>query len=354
VKWGALQPGIALTSFDIGWVDQSSQRYYLADRSNFAVDIFDAEDNFFLGRVGGFRGAQGGNNDIAGPNGILVIPRDHQLWAGDGNSTVKVIDLALNPPAIVDTISTGGKNRADEMAYDPRDHILLVANDAEDTPFVTFISTKTHAVLGKIFFPLASNGLEQPVWDSKTRRFYLSVPEANGPGTGEIAVINPKTMTITDHFPVGDCEPAGLVLGPHQHLLVGCQDPAKVLIVNARTGAIVATITQVGGADQVWFNRGDDRYYVAARNNLSGPVLGVIDAETNTWLQNVPTAFNAHSVAANAENNHIFVPLRPPRPGTTDLDPCTQFGVPGHGCIGVYAMVREHHADEDEGEDDDE
>src|SRR5215472_18697084 len=101
-------------------------------------------------------------------------------------------------------------------------------------------------------------------------------------------------------------------------------------------------ITQVGGADEVWFNEGDRRFYVAARDNPGGPVLGVIDAVTNSWIENVSTAFNAHSVAADRVNNHIFVPLRPPRAGHTppDPDPCVAFGGPsfrGRGCIGVYA-----------------
>lgn len=39
------------------------------------------------------------------------------------------------------------------------------------------------------------------------------------------------------------------------------------------------------------------------------PVLGVIDAETNTWIANIPTGPNAHSVAANPINNEVFVPL---------------------------------------------
>ena len=35
-------PGTALRGFDISWVDASTQRYYLADRSNQAVDVIDA------------------------------------------------------------------------------------------------------------------------------------------------------------------------------------------------------------------------------------------------------------------------------------------------------------------------
>jgi len=137
-----------------------------------------------------------------------------------------------------------------------------------------------------------------------------------------------------------------LAEGRADNLFVGCADHdgvtfgPKLIVLDIRTGAILANITQVGGADEVWFNEGDNRFYVAARDNPSGPVLGVIDGATNSWIENVSTAFNAHSVAADRKNNHIFVPLRPPRAGQHDPDPCVAFGghtFMGRGCIGVYA-----------------
>src|SRR5215472_9760342 len=144
-------PGNALTSFDISWVDNPSETYFLADRSNFGVDIYSADTNTFIARLPGFAGPST-SNDTAGPNGVLEIHSLDQLWAGDGDRTVKVFDLRSNPPRRIDTIHTGGTKRADEMAFDQRDHVLLVANDADDTPFVTFISTETREVLGRIFF----------------------------------------------------------------------------------------------------------------------------------------------------------------------------------------------------------
>src|SRR5207249_2626383 len=43
-----------LMSFDISFVERSSQTYYLADRSNKAVDIFDASSNTFETRLTGW------------------------------------------------------------------------------------------------------------------------------------------------------------------------------------------------------------------------------------------------------------------------------------------------------------
>ena len=87
--------------------------------------------------------------------------------------------IDLESQSIVADIFTGGTGRADELAYDPRDHIILVANDQDTPPFATFISTKTRTVLGKLDYPQAvfgtpptNHGLEQPVWNPKTRKFY--------------------------------------------------------------------------------------------------------------------------------------------------------------------------------------
>src|SRR5258708_13657236 len=38
--------------FDISWVDNSTQKYYLGDRSNNAIDLVDAATDTFLGFIG--------------------------------------------------------------------------------------------------------------------------------------------------------------------------------------------------------------------------------------------------------------------------------------------------------------
>ena len=318
-------PGVPLASYDISFVDPDTQRYYFADRSNARVDIFDAKRNLWIGGVGGFKGFTG-NNDTSGPDG--VVAEGDRLYAGDGDSTLKVIDVESQ--SIINVVNTGGTKRVDEMALDRGGRRLLVVNNADDPPFMTLVSTKPgNAILfGHITVPGATGGLEQPAWNPSTKRFYISVPELNGnPGRSGVAVFDPKTGVVETVYDVGPCGPSGLALGPNHHLLLGCAQPPS-LVINAKTGAIVASIPQVGGSDEVWFNPGDDRYYLAARNNPGGPVLGVVDAKTNVWIQNVPTAPNSHSVAANAKTNDVYVPLT-----ASPASPCPA------GCIGVFQDV---------------
>jgi hypothetical protein len=241
------------------------------------------------------------------------------LVVGGANSTAIFIDLA-NPFATPLSVSTGGNQRADELAYDPLDHIILIANDRDTpAPFVTFITTTNPPhVLGKIVYdgslgnPKSTGGIEQPVWDGVTKRFYIAIPSTAAHLNGEVDEINATTMKITRVFPTS-CGPAGLVLIPGQHLMTSCGD-----VLDIATGAVVHTVAGVGG-DEIWYNRGDERvYFGGGLDRISVPVASglspyslITTLVVGKILVPPPNAANhtTHSVAADAENNHIFVPV---------------------------------------------
>ena len=338
-----------LVVFDISFVDPATQLYYLADRSDQAVDVVDAKRNVFVKQIrANFKGYTG-NNDTSGPNGVVVS--GHFLFVTDANSRVVTIDLRTDK--VVSEASTGGAPglRADELAYDPDDGLLLPVNNADSPPFATLIkvdkSTGKLTVLTRITLTNATNGAEQPVWDPGTGKFFISIPEVNGNVTdGAVGRISRKGVLET-LLPVKNCQPAGLSLGPREDLLLGCSvvfdtagnpwtaaspttaAPSQV-IMDATTGRIDSVVKGVGGSDEVWFNEGDGRYYTASRNNPTGPVLGVIDADSQKLVQVVPTINRppgtAHSVAANPHNNHVFVPL----PANNVFPSCLD------GCIAVF------------------
>jgi hypothetical protein len=365
-------PGNPITSADISWVDPDTERYYFADRSNFGVDIIDAETNFFVGRVSGMAGAlpSGGGTTTTngpGPNGVLVAP-NRKLWAGDGNSTVRVADVDPDSPnylniigsidtstAACDTGTAHYCGRADELGYDPKDHIILVANNAPlspvpphtlVSPYATFISAiPPYQVLGHVVFA-GAGGLEQPLWDRELHRFWLTVPGPAG-GNPMVARIDPVSMMVDKAYTLNclaltgtaGASITGIALAPFEHLLVSaCGRP---IILSALTGHVFNVITQVGGGDEVWHNPGDDRFYVTGASTVAPLVqsLGVIDAETSTWLQNVPDV-RGKNPAAFAENNQIFTIVQitagiVASPATDD-SVCTQFGLRGRGCVAVF------------------
>jgi hypothetical protein len=392
-------PGAALRSYDISWVNPYRGEYYLADRSNASVDIIDTRHvtfKRFLGKgqfVGVKLNAAGTavNNDISGPDG--VVTHGHWLYAGDGDSTLKVFDLdAPDASALKQTLSTGGEARVDEMALTADGELLLVANNADDPPFGTLFAAngdRNHSsvlALSKItidatLFP-GTPGIEQPTWDPKTKRFYVSVPILGAPPTGVckdaagntitcdggLMVIDPTTVT-QGSFVLGafdpatnsgvlrlsDCGPNGATVGPHDNLLLGCT-PANngantsTLVINATTKNF-SHVNGIVGSDEVWFNKGDGRYYTGSNRNCKvagapcpaasqqAAVLGVIDA-TSVLIETVPQSSGSHSVAADSKRNLIFVPQSAPVRivGAGGDTTAVGEGICGstNGCIGVF------------------
>jgi len=305
-------------SFDISYVDQASQRYVLADRTNKALDVFDAKAEKFIGRVGGMKGivydkTGKPDNDFSGPNGTLII--GDEAWVSDGDGLVKVIDLKAMK--VTDTISSGATGRGDEMAYDPKDQVIIVAMPANDPPFVILISTKPgHKVIGKVEFPDSTDGAEQPIWNPADGLFYQPVPEIHDNARrGNLSVIDPTTAKEVRRIEIDGCAPRGQAFGPNGNLLVGCAARGKEgmgpkqLIINPASGDVIAQVDGVGGVDEVAYSKTNNQYYVAASNDPSGHALGVIDGKSNKLVAKIPVVGSApHSVAVNEANGHIYLP----------------------------------------------
>ena len=401
-------PGKPLQSYDISWVNPDRAEYYLADRSNSGIDVIDTRNLTFKRTIPGFVGAKFNttgavNNAISGPDG--VVSHGRWLYAGDGDSTLKVIDLdAPNSSAIKQSISTGGTTRVDEMALTTDGELLLTANNAEDPPFANLFMANgdrpfsnvriiTQIFIDKTIVPEGVGlSMEQPAWDPKTERFYVSVPIiANNPkgcnfdaGAGPItcdgglAVIDPMTVPVpeavlgpfdpatnTGVVPLHACGPNGATVGPHDNLLLGCtpaNNPSDVttLVINAKTKNF-ANIGNIVGSDEVWFNKGDRRYYTASNRNCKiagvpcptaatqAAVLGVIDG-TSVLIETIPQSSGSHSVAADSKRNLIFVPQSAPVAVVVGGDTtAVGAGICGsnNGCVGVYVhdvdKDRDHH-----------
>ncbi len=296
---------------DISWVDSANARYYLSASKSAATStthfparvlVFDTEKNQLVNTIVGT-----GANAIFGPAGVVALPREHEVWIGDGDSTVKVISTDTN--TVTHVIPTAGTLRADELAYDPVDHLILIANDRDNPAFITFISQRTYSVVKKLNYdgtsaPLQTGGLEQPVWDGQNQMFYLAVPKTMLNPNGELDEIDPKAMAVTRSLPT-TCNPAGLVLLPRQRLMTSCGD-----VVDIATGKVVTTVPGVSG-DEIWYNPGDERVYFS-----SGTDVNVVDANSYNQVSSFTVgarppapalAQTTHSLAVDSATNRVYV-----------------------------------------------
>jgi|GEM_PF-440991 len=367
-------PGAPLVSFDISFVDPGLNQYFLADRSNSSIDIIDVNSfhvrqiippapNNFVGNTG--------VSTTSGPNGVLTLsargPDDFwtddvdgrhftpQIWAGDGNSTVKIIDYKSGN--VLNVVNTGGSQRADELCFDPKDDVVMIANDGDPDLFVTFISTTgNNAILGKIkfdgtdangMFLHSTGGIEQCQWNSRDGFIYLNIPSTTLHSQGDTVRIDPVAMKVVADFAAGsvadNCQPAGMALGPQalfspgMSLLLGCGPNTNnvSLVMNASNGSTVE-IPGNSGADEVWYNPNDGHYFLGEGNNPTGHQLGIVDSLSNQPDQNViGTGVSSHSVAADPQHNNVFVPIRGTGGGSTFCGSTAP--AQAQGCVAIFS-----------------
>jgi hypothetical protein len=401
----SLPGGAHIATFDISYADPVLKNYVLGDRTNRAVDLIDTTNNTvikLLTATPPFAGATG-NNNTSGPDGVIIVRAanngdgTNEVWAGDGPSrtaacilstvpqspptntncsTVKVIGLS-GTNATLHVIATGGLFRADEMCLDTADNLLMVANNADTPPFGSIISTKDYTVKHQISFTFSTNGAEQCQWSPRTGLFYITIPGVNAAGDeGEVLAIDPKSGKIVKTFPIPlqVCStPQGLAVGPDTQIMVGCNGNGSGnglhsgIIINENSGAVIGVIPNESGPDEVYYNEGDGQYFLArsAAFSTSTPAeqfLGVVDATGKRADQSVETAItqvggSAHSVAADAGTNQVYVPI----PNNVSHICGLNGGSDSVGCIAVFTakpddkgktIVRGNGNNNDQGEDD--
>ena len=346
--------GGAFTAFDISYVDPLTGYYYVADRSNAAVEIVNGANLTVVAQagVGSFTGQQA-TTSVSGPDGVVVADNGTtaSLFAGNGNSTLLSFNVT-NPAAptpLFAPINTGGAFRVDEMAYSPTSNLVLAANNAETTPFATLVNTSTGAIVkGNITIPNtpAGGGLEQSVWDPKTGTFFVSVPAFNGSTTGGVAEIDTSGNVIASYDfgalsagAIAKCSPAGLTLGASGNLMVGCSTAKTQTVLlnptaNGGAGAIVATFAGVSGSDELWYDPASGDYFVTGSDASGNRIFAVISDTTDALLQSIGLPdVNAHSIAVDPLNGDVFVPLEGSIAGGLQDPLC-----PG-GCIAVFAQT---------------
>jgi hypothetical protein len=387
--------GGAFTSYDISFFDNSAIGGfdYIADRTNATIDVIKGATGStpasFVGQIfptgsNAFAGLApplpGGTSALSGPDGVVVVDRagQHQVWAGDApvggasNSPLKGFDLTgftgsglTLPQTPAFTVNTGGNRRVDEGSYDPRDNVLLFANNAEkapSAPFGTLVNASTGAILGKLLTNGAAGqlpagaALEQSVWIGPGAfRFFQNVDTATGPGG--IAAIDPLAnggAGAVTHFydfstialapgvsAIAACGPTGL---DHQGtlLVVNCGIPGPVIVLdpngNGGNGEIIATFSEVSGGDELWCDPVNKRCFVTGLTDTTGTdkntrAIAVLDFSgvIPDLLQVFATSFGAHSVAVDPVTGDVYVPF--------GGGPANPDSVCPNGCIAVFADV---------------
>ena len=316
-------PGEPITDIGIMDIDQATGLGYLADKTNKSVVVFDTKTDKFVARIAGFVGLLKDGN-ASGPNGVVVVGAE--VWASDGDSTIKVIDIKSGK--ITGTIATGGTKRANGMALG--EGVVIVANSNDEPPFLSLISTAPdHKILAKIPIPQSGENLERSAYHAPSGMFYTAIPVSRADTTkGLLAQTDGKTGQLVKLHELAGCHPHSLSIVSDSTIFLGCSSahgPAPkpggdMAIFDIAAGKLETSLSGYGGNGGSTVNRKLGQYY----HSTSAGSLMVVDTKTKKGVQQIPTSNGARSLAVSLANDRVYV-------ATTAKELACR------GCIVVYA-----------------
>jgi YVTN family beta-propeller protein len=277
--------------------DPEKGRLFLAHGDR--VEILDGNSGAVVGSVQGMPG---------GTHGSGVINALGKGYTDDGRAG-EVVAFDLRTFKVLTRIKA--KEDADGIAVDPKTHHVFVVDG--DSAVVTVIDPKTDQVIATVD---GGGALEFAVADGRGSLY------VNGAQKREIVRIDTSTNTATAHWPIPDCaSPHGIAVDTESHrLFVSCVN--KVLtVVNADSGAVVASVPIGSGTDAAAFD--PKRKLIFSSNGVDGTISIIRENSPQSFTPagEIKTAVTARTMAVNPVTGRLYVAAAtvdsstPPAPG---------------------------------------
>jgi len=222
--------------------DVENQRLFVAALGNNTVEVVDIKSGKAVQTIGG----------LAEPQGIVYQPEKKRLWIANGeDGTVRIFDAQTWKPvrsiALGDDADNIRRDAATQRIYVGYGSGGLAAFDTEGNK-VADIKLDAHPES----FQLEKNG----------SRIFVNLPNSKKIAVVDRAKSAVLTSWTTDdaasNFPMAlnEAEADG-------RLFVVCRRPAVLLVLDTKSGAVVAKLPTVGDSDDVFYDAKRKRIYAS-------------------------------------------------------------------------------------------
>jgi DNA-binding beta-propeller fold protein YncE len=227
-----------------------------------------------------------------GIHGVALAPELNRGFTSNGrDSSVTIFDYRTLAPIAVVKIPA---RNPDAILYDPATKRVFTFNGG--TSNATAIDAATGTVVGTVDL---GGRPEAGVADGG--RVYVNLEDKS-----QIAVFDPKTLTVLAKWPLAPCEePSGLAIDRvHQRLFSGCGNKTMA-IVDMKTGKVVASPAVGDGVDGAGFDPGTQSAFTS---NGEGTITVVHEdtPDKYTVLGTVPTQRGARTMDVNQKTHRLY------------------------------------------------
>lgn len=231
-------------------VDLVSNRLYVAAKNNGSVEMLDVATSKQQPAVAG----------LSEPLGLLVVSDRRKLVVScGGDNTVRVFSLNdAGDPTPERSVSFDGET--DPIRYDPASGRVFVGHGWNLGSFDVMTGERGPSVK----LPGMPEGF---VVDPTSNRIFVNIASS-----GQIAVIergDNNEMKIADTWTIKDAKgnyPMAMDMSSG-HLFVVCRNPAKLVVIDTRSGKELGQLDCTDDADDCWWDPVLKRIYVSCGGN---------------------------------------------------------------------------------------
>ena len=253
---------------------------------------------------------QVGELDGISAHGAVVDPANHHGFA----SSKPVTMFDSTSMTALKSITVDGN--PDGLTLDAAAHRVYVLSHS--APNITVLNTVDGAVLGTVNLDAA---VEETVSDGKGH-LYVALEDKDAVGVGDT-----KSMTVTARYPLAGQDgvrggtPAGLALDTEKRVLfVACRNLAALVMMNADSGAIIASLPIGMQNDGVLFNP-TTREALAPTGDGHLTVVKEDGPGRFSIAQTLATLPGARTIALDTKTGHIFLMTADYGPVPADAPP---------------------------------
>src|SRR5437588_8865604 len=267
--------------FDHGDVYLSNGSVFIANTAAGTVEVVNGENLRHLVTIPGCPEA----------SGVLAAQEEGLVFAAArGAGKLLVIDAIFT--TVLREVAVG--SRPNGLAWDPRRKHLLVADVQDNT--ARLVDPQAGQVIAAVSLP---GRPRWAVYHQSGDRFLVNIREP-----ALVAVLSASTFELTGQFPVSGIGPHGLDLDQDgRRAFVAC-DGRSVVVLDTSTGRELARVPIASTPDAIWHNHRTARLYVAIQDP---GVIDVVNTETMTVEERIPTEVGAHTTAFDAQRQRLYV-----------------------------------------------
>jgi YVTN family beta-propeller protein len=219
-------------------------------------------------------------------------------------NTVTVFDLKT--AAVLQQISTG--QNPDAIMYEPFSKKIITCNGRSHDLSVIDPAT------GQVTATITLDGKPETAVSDEAGKIFINIEDKN-----KITEVDITTNSVVASWPLKADGPTGLAIDTKtKRLFAGCDK--QLVVMDATSGAIVASLPIGDGCDGVGFDSGLGLVFASCGEGKL-TVIKEASASVFTVIDNVATQKSARTCAVNEVTHEVYLPAAETQPGAAGERP---------------------------------